>query len=158
MRPARSPSILATSLSTQTTSLPRSAKTAPVTSPTYPVPTTATFMPTASHRARRPGALLTWSCYRSPLGAARNEAPRSGVGARQAGLRTGGLLGVDPSTRQAQQGPQQHVGTPLERGPVGPLVWPVAPAALARDEDHPGIGDGRQHLRVMARAGGHAPR
>src|SRR5713226_4478250 len=44
MRPALRDSILARSLSTQTTSLPRSAKTAPVTSPTYPVPTTQMFM------------------------------------------------------------------------------------------------------------------
>src|SRR6266508_1941061 len=43
IRPVRKDSILARSLSTQTTSLPRSAKTAPVTSPTYPVPTTQIF-------------------------------------------------------------------------------------------------------------------
>src|SRR3989442_12955218 len=53
IRPPRRDSILARSLSTQTTSLPRSAKTAPVTSPTYPVPTTQMFMTDGTHDSRQ---------------------------------------------------------------------------------------------------------
>src|SRR5436190_22924669 len=52
MRPDRSASILARSLSTQMTSLPRSAKTAPVTRPTYPVPTTQMFTSDAPVHSR----------------------------------------------------------------------------------------------------------
>src|SRR4029078_7269655 len=67
--------------------------------------------------------------------------------------------GPDPLwlTGEAQEGAEQHVGATLERRPVRPLIWPVAPAALAGHEDHARLRHRRQDLGVVTGAGRHAP-
>src|SRR5215813_13385019 len=51
---------------------------------------------------------------------------------------------------QRQQGVQQRVRAALDGRRVARLVDPVALAALRRNEDHPGVPDAGQVLRVVA--------
>src|SRR5574341_501849 len=55
--------------------------------------------------------------------------------------------------REREQRVQEDVGAALDRRRVARLVHAVALPALRRDEDHPGVRDRREVLRVVPRRG-----
>src|SRR6267378_1922955 len=58
--------------------------------------------------------------------------------------------GSSGAVGQREQGVEEHVRAALDRRRVAHLVDPMAPAALGRNEDHPGVADPGEVLRVVA--------
>src|SRR5438552_10506344 len=77
--------------------------------------------------------------------------PRGGASARDSttsGPPAGGRSGVR-GVGQYEQRVEERVGSALDRRRVAHLVDTVAASALGRNEDHPGVDDAREVLRVV---------